>query len=225
MRLLIRSRIIISCRAVLNQRHGTRFFATETSSSSESFFKLFPRTFPNGGPPRDPFKINDKSLRREYRALQSSHHPDISQDTLKSSNINKAFTTLKNPYLRLAHLIQNLHGKDITNDSVSKEMIRKYQTERTENSAQYKEMLMQVMEAHEQLELAELENELEGLEAENSERIEQAEEKIDKELSKKNVDDINWDELIMDAIKLKYWVNIQNGIKDWEPGKPVHLTH
>ena len=33
------------------------------------------------------------------------------------------------------------------------------------------------------------------------------------------------DELIMEAIRLKYWVNIANACKEWEPGKPVHLTH
>lgn len=35
----------------------------------------------------------------------------------------------------------------------------------------------------------------------------------------------DWDPTIMEAIRLKYWVNIQNGIKEWEQGKPVHLTH
>lgn len=81
---------------------------------------------------------------------------------------------------------------------------------------------MQVMEAHEQLELAELENELETLGAENDERIRSTEEKINQSLKHTSID---WEELMMDAIQLKYWVNIQNGIKDWEPGKPVHLTH
>ena len=91
-----------------------------------------------------------------------------------------------------------------------------------EASMNYKEMLMQVMEAHEQLELAELENELETLEAENNERIKTTEERINQSLKNTPID---WEELMMDAIRLKYWVNIQNGIKDWEPGKPVHLTH
>ncbi|CAK9440418.1 uncharacterized protein LODBEIA_P45180 [Lodderomyces beijingensis] len=203
-------------------KHLIRCLAT--NNSSQSYFKLFPTSFPHGGPPRDPFSIDERNLRREYRLLQSANHPDVSQDTLKSSNINQAFTHLKNPYLRLAHVIQLLHGVDVTDDAVSKSMIHKYQVESMENSMRYKELLMQVMEAHEQLELAESEHELEGLGVENNERIEEEEHKVERELQRP-VEDIDWDELIMDAIRLKYWVNIQNGIRDWEPGKPVHLTH
>ena len=68
---------------------------------------------------------------------------------------------------------------------------------------------MQVMEAHEQLELAELENELETLEAENNERIKTTEERINQSLKHP----IDWEELMMDAIRLKYWVNIQTESK------------
>ncbi|KAI5951967.1 hypothetical protein KGF54_005042 [Candida jiufengensis] len=193
-----------------------------TSATPNSYFKLFPKSFPNGGPPNDSFLINEKQLRREYRALQSINHPDISSTTDNSTNINKAFTNLKNPYLRLAHLIKLDTGIDIQDDSVSKKYIADFQNSNNENSLIYKNMLLQVMEAHEQLELSESEKELENLELENNERIDESCDKIEKELHQKPID---WDEVIIDAIKLKYWVNIQNGIKDWEPGKPVHLTH
>ncbi|KAG5416987.1 hypothetical protein I9W82_004618 [Candida metapsilosis] len=196
-----------------------RWLSTE---ATPSYFKLFPHNFPHGGPPKDPFYINERQLRKEYRTLQGSNHPDVSSDTIASSNINQAFTHLRNPYLRLAHLIKLMHGVDITDDAVSKSMIAKFQNASDANAMAYKAMLLQVMEAHEQLEFAEQEQELDELEEENNDRIKQAEEKIESELKK---DPINWDELITDAIKLKYWVNIQNGIKDWEPGKPVHLTH
>lgn len=196
-----------------------RWLSTE---ATPSYFKLFPHNFPHGGPPKDPFFINEKQLRKEYRTLQSSNHPDVSSDTIASLNINQAFTHLRNPYLRLAHLIKLLHGIDITDDAVSKSMIAKFQNASDSNAMAYKSMLLQVMEAHEQLEFAEKEQELDELEDENNDRIKQAEEKIELELEK---EPINWDELITDAIKLKYWVNIQNGIKDWAPGKPVHLTH
>lgn len=189
-----------------------------------SYFKLFPQTFPQGGPPKDSFLINDRVLRREYRLLQSEHHPDVSADNDKSSDINRAYTALKNPYTRIAHFIY-LHLPDhvnITEDLVAKKLIQEYQQQSMESSMNYKEMLMLVLEAHEQLELAELENQLETLETENYERIERTENKIQRLLLEPK---INWEELMMDAIRLKYWVNIQNGIKEWEPGKPVHLTH
>ncbi|EMG51145.1 JAC1 J-type co-chaperone JAC1 [Candida maltosa Xu316] len=192
--------------------------------STQSFYKLFPKNFPHGGPPKDSFIINDRDLRREYRSLQSENHPDVSSDTAASSNINKAYTTLKNPYTRIAHFIHlySPNHVDITEDSVAKKIISEYQRKSTETSMDYKDMLMSVLEAHEQLELAESENQLETLEVENNERIEKTESKIEHVLQQPN---INWDDLIMDAIKLKYWVTIQNGIKEWEPGKPVHLTH
>ena len=86
-----------------------------------SFYELFPKTF-HMVAPQDSFIVNDKSLRREYRSLQSESHPDISSDTIKSSNINRAYTTLKNPYTRIAHFI---HLKlpnhvNITDDAVAK---------------------------------------------------------------------------------------------------------
>ncbi|RCK67724.1 J-type co-chaperone JAC1, mitochondrial [Candida viswanathii] len=182
-----------------------------------SYFKLFPQTFPQGGPPKDSFLISDRVLRREYRSLQGEHHPDVSSDNGKSSDINRAYTTIAHfIYLNLPNHV------NIAEDLVAKKLIQEYQQKSMETSMNYKEMLMQVLEAHEQLELAGLENELETLETENNERIESTEARIEDALQQP---EINWEELMMDAIRLKYWVNIQNGIKEWEPGKPVHLTH
>lgn len=200
-----------------------------------SYFELFPKTFPNKGFPKDSFIINSKVLRHEYRLLQSQHHPDIVMGSIQlnkdspsdsgySAILNKAYTTLKNPYNRIAHIIEVNHPDhlDITQDEISKKLIANFQSSSTESSLEYKEMLMNVMEAHESLEMADLESDLDDLSVENDERISSTEENIDKLLK---ADPIDWESVMMDAIKLKYWVNIQNGIKDWEPGKPVHLTH
>ncbi|WLF77444.1 hypothetical protein PVL30_001162 [Lodderomyces elongisporus] len=218
--------MVLSCKHLtrIAQVSFVRAYAL-TASATPSYFHLFPKSFPQGGPPGDPFQIKESQLRREYRNLQSIAHPDRSNSNVESAELNKAFTTLRNPYLRLAHIINLKRGVDITDDSVSKAMIKRYQTESVDNGLEYKELLMQVMEAHEQLELANSEEELEETERENEQRIEEAEEKIEQELKKGEDDSIDWDELIMDAIKLKYWVNIQNGIKEWAPDKPVHLTH
>ncbi|KAK6197103.1 molecular chaperone [Scheffersomyces amazonensis] len=220
-------------------------FYTEISSPStiNSYFDLFPKNFPNRGPPGDSFIINDRSLRREFRGLQSENHPDIligssalssgSSDTNTDNNhsdfssiINKAYTTLRNPYNRIAHFIKLYHPQklDITEDNVSKQLIGELNSNSPESSQNYKDMLMAVLDAHESLEMANDENDLQDLSTENDERI---------KLSVAQLDSIiqqqwpiqNWDNILMEAIKLKYWVNIQNGIKDWEPGKPVHLTH
>lgn len=83
-------------------------------------------------------------------------------------------------------------------------------------------MLMLVLDAHESLEMAELERELEELEADNDRRVHDATATVEALLRLPQVD---WDRVVMEAIKLKYWVNIQNAIKEWQQGKPVHLTH
>jgi len=83
-------------------------------------------------------------------------------------------------------------------------------------------MLMMVLEAHESLELATQDQDLEALSEENDERIVESEEAIGKLLETKP---LNWNGIMMEAVRLKYWINIQKGIKDWEPGKPVNITH
>ncbi|KAG7663413.1 JAC1 [[Candida] subhashii] len=215
-----------------------RRYTTNGVRPITSYFQLFPKSFPNGGPPKDSFLINPRQLRREYRELQSENHPDVligssflsdnrTNDSSKndfSSVINRGYVTLKNPYTRIAHYIKLNHPDhlDITQDDVSKRIISEHQNKSMEDSLEYKNILMEVLEAHEQLELANSESEFEGLEIENNSRIENSENLIEQVIQEGGS---NWDELMMLGIQLKYWVNIQNAIKEWEPGKPVHLTH
>ncbi|KAG7194510.1 uncharacterized protein KQ657_004725 [Scheffersomyces spartinae] len=191
-----------------------------------SYFALFPKSFPKGGPPADGFSINERSLRREFRSIQSQSHPDIAANGDKdvSALINRAYQIIRNPYLRVAHFIQLNHPSkvDITEDDIAKKYIAEVQGTSPQASIAYKEMLMAVMEAHESLELANTESDLDQLSEENNERINQSETTINKLLAANPID---WDHLIMEAIALKYWVNISNAIRDWEPGKSIHLTH
>ena len=210
----------------------------------KSYFDLLPRTFPHGAPPNGSFFVDTKSLRREFSTLQSENHPDIilgssvlnenknvsdsdgteRADDKFSALLNRAYSTLKNPYSRIAHIVELNHPEhpDITRDEVAKDLIAQFQTALPESSLEYKEMLMNVLEAHEQLEMATLETDLDTLSQENDERIHASEETINNLLKH---EPLNWNLVMMEAIKLKYWVNIQQAIRDWEPGKPVHLTH
>mmetsp|Transcript_846 Transcript_846/g.835 ORF Transcript_846/g.835 Transcript_846/m.835 type:complete len:232 (+) Transcript_846:3543-4238(+) len=207
------------------------------ATTIKSYFDLFPQTFPDHGPPNESFMINPRRLRREYRTLQSEHHPDIvigsaalskltdnEVDDKFSSLLNKAYSTISNPYSRIAHLIELNHPDhlDITQDDISKKLISDFQSSSDERSLEYKNMLMMVLEAHESLELATQDLDLEALSEENDERINESEEAIEKLLQKKPLD---WNSVMMEAVRLKYWINIQKGIKDWEPGKPVNITH
>lgn len=206
------------------------------TTRASNYFELFPKSFPTGGPPSDQFDINLRQLRREYRNLQSEHHPDVvmgsaalsvgraapSDDT--SALINKAYSTLRNPYTRAAYIIRLQHPDhlDITQDEVSKKLISQFQAESQEYSQEYKMLLMMVLDAHESLELASSEADLEHLTVENDARIEETLQNIGRLIEQNPVP---WNDFIIEAIRMKYWVNIANGIKEWEPGKPVHLTH
>ncbi|WEJ94098.1 hypothetical protein PSN45_001577 [Yamadazyma tenuis] len=231
---MITNKYVVS--AFLRPLRIYRWYSSTLTTTLKSYFDLFPKSFPGGGPPSDPFKVAPKALRREFRLLQSEHHPDIligSQALSKSPEassgdfsafLNKAYTTIQNPYTRVSHLIELYHPQhpDISQDDVSKKMIEKFQSESEESSLEYKGMLMTVLDAHESLEFANSEEDLEPLSDENKVRIEETEETIDQLLIETPID---WDKVMLEAIRLKYWVNIQNGIKDWEPGKPVLLTH
>ncbi|OBA24126.1 hypothetical protein METBIDRAFT_37876 [Metschnikowia bicuspidata var. bicuspidata NRRL YB-4993] len=206
--------------------------------TQDTLFRLFPKLFPAGGPPKDPFQVNLRLLRREYRALQGQNHPDVvmgaagfgpnttagSVNDGASSAINHAYATLRNPYTRAAYIVELQHPEklDITKDDVLKQFIANVQAASQEHSLDYKALLMTVLEAHEALESATSEADLAALEEENTARIEQSEQSLDALLKQTPVP---WEAFIIETIELKYWVNIANGIKDWEPGKPVLLTH
>lgn len=198
-----------------------------TARWASNYFAVFPKTYPRGGPPRDPFTTNLRALRREYRVLQSKSHPDRgdtageSDVNQASADINQAYATLKNPYGRAAHVIALHHPEkwDINSDAVAKSLIAQFQSDPA-NLLDYKNLLMVVLEAHEQLELAATEADLKALALENDARIEKTLEVIEQLLAEEK-----WDSVLVEAIRMKYWVNIANAIKEWEPGKPVQLTH
>lgn len=205
----------------------------------KNYFELYPKTFPQGGPPKDSFLINDRLLRREHRGLQSQNHPDIvmgsasllngegeeaKSDNQISALLNRAYSTIKNPYTRAAYLIKIQHPEklDITQDETSKDLIAKFQQSSSEYTLDYKMLLMTVLDAHESLEMAANEGDLESLAVENDERVEESEEKLERLFK---TEPVPWNDILIETIRLKYWMNIANGIKEWEPGKPVHLTH
>jgi molecular chaperone HscB len=79
---------------------------------------------------------------------------------------------------------------------------------------------MEVMDAQEAIEEASTQAEIAALMESNKTRIEsttakmaQAFERNDSEAAKN------------ECVRLKYWRSLQEGLKDWEPGKQVRLIH
>lgn len=188
-------------------------FLSSRPQSITNFFTLFPKTTNS----KIFFKIDPKSLRKEYRSLQQQLHPDSNishDDTIpkyddsQSSLLNKAYSTLKSSLLRSQHILA-LNGIDLSKDEVSKEY-----------SLKDRELLFEILDIHENLENVNNENELEPVKQENDERIEKSEDTLNELFNNKD-----YENAAVETIRLRYWWNIDNAIKNWEPGKPINLTH
>ncbi|KAI2635169.1 Co-chaperone Hsc20 [Xylaria nigripes] len=193
-------------------RPGTSQPDAETEPKApQTHYDFFPKSLPEGPPPRGTFKVDVRALRREFLTLQAGAHPDLHPSHMKaraqatSARINEAFRTLENP-LRRAQYILSLRGRDIANDETAK--------------VDDPELLMLVLETRECIEEAEEEGDLEVLKAENEERIRLCEEQLEKLFAADELDAAS-----AEAVRLKYWVNVRESINNWEKGKPVVLQH
>ncbi|KAF4547600.1 HSCB C-terminal oligomerization domain-containing protein [Elsinoe fawcettii] len=189
----------------------------EAAPAKESFlpqthYDYFPLTLgPDRIPPKAPFKVDLKALRREFLQLQSKAHPDLApagkkrQAEALSSRINEAYKTLQNPLLRAQYLL-SLRGIDVAEDETAK--------------VEDPDLLMEVLETRETIEEAEKEEDLQELKETNEVRIEKSEEILSRAFQEDNMDKAK-----EEAVRLRYWVNIRESIDGWEKGKPVVLVH
>ena len=198
-------------------RCGTsKLYSSSTSSRKRSIkpqthYELFPQTAPSGPPPEGPFEIDVRKLKKEFLQLQAKAHPDLHQGENRaraegaSALINEAYKTLQNP-LRRAQYLLSLRGIDVAEDETAK--------------VDDPELLMDVLEAREEIENANQESDLELTRQINNGRIEDstwileaAFEKDDMKMAKE------------ETVKLRYWINIKDSLDAWEKGKPVVLSH
>jgi len=138
-------------------------------------------------------------------------HPDRHPASLKnraeatSARINEAYKTLQNPLLRAQYLL-SLRGIDVAEDETAK--------------VEDPDLLMEVLDAREEIEEAQEEHELDGMKVLNGERIDACEKILDVAFRE--------DDMVLakaEAVKLRYWVNIKESLDRWEKGKPVVLVH
>lgn len=184
---------------------------TPKNAIPQTHYEFFPRALPEGPPPAGPFTIDVRTLRREFLQLQAKAHPDLHPQHMKlraeatSARINEAFKTLSSPLLRAQYLL-SLRGLDIANDETAK--------------VEDPELLMEVLEAREEIEEATEESELEPLKARNETRQEESITELERCFAEGDLPGA-----VRECVKLRYWVNIRESIDDWEPGKPVVLMH
>lgn len=201
------------------------------------YYDLFPESLPQGPPPQGPFDIDVRALRREFLRLQAASHPDYfhsastssssssapdpentaaaakrrRQAEVTSSHINAAYKTLSHPLLRAQYILAERYGVDLAGDEAGSH---------AGGAPADPALLMEVLEAREAIDEAESEDDLEGPMAENEERIGRCLEGLRRAFAEGDVDGA-----VEEAIRLRYWESIKEGIRGWEKGVGGGLLH
>lgn len=81
-------------------------------------------------------------------------------------------------------------------------------------------LLVEVLGAREEIEEAETEDNLSPLRTVNDERIKGSLRTLEHAFSKDDLETAK-----VEAVRLRYWVNIKESLDAWEKGKPVVLVH
>lgn len=207
------------------------------------YYDLFPETLPQGPPPQGPFDIDVRALRREFLRLQAASHPDYfhsasttnSSDSSSpssspsspeniaaakrrrqaeaiSSHINAAYKTLSHPLLRAQYILAERYGVDLAGDEAG--------SHAGIGAAADPTLLVEVLEAREAIDEAESEADLEAPMAENEERIGRCIDGLRRAFAEGDVDGA-----VGEAVRLRYWESIKEGIRGWEKGAGGGLLH
>lgn len=206
------------------------------------YYDLFPESLPQGPPPQGPFDIDVRALRREFLRLQAASHPDYfhaastssstssssssapdpediaaakrrRQAEAASSHINAAYKTLSHPLLRAQYILAERYGVDLAGDEAGSHT-------GAIGAAADPALLVEVLEAREAVDEAENESDLEGPMAENEARIGRCVEGLRRAFAEGDVDGA-----IGEAVRLRYWESIKEGIRGWEKGVGGGLLH
>ncbi|KAL4802927.1 Co-chaperone HscB, C-terminal oligomerization domain-containing protein [Aspergillus unguis] len=196
--------------------------ATEIPNAPDTttYYTIFPSTVPSGPPPQSPFHIDISSLKREFLSLQNTIHPDKyppgptkqAAESL-SATINEAYRTLADPLLRAQYLLREFHGIDVTaEDGAGSHPLDP-------------ELLMEVMDVQEAIEEVgdgpEAEGRIEEMKRENDERLRGCIEELGRAFDEGDVQGATGE-----AVRLKFWVSVAGGLKEWEPGMGgIRLVH
>ena len=176
----------------------------------QTYYDMFPETFPSGPPPKAPFSPDLKKLRKEFIQLQALAHPDRAgadkqrQAEALSARINEAYKTLQDPLRRARYLLAQ-QGIDAEDESA----------QISDNA-----LLMEVMEAREAVEEVEDEEGLASIREENDARIEESVKVLEECFAKGD-----FEAATQEAIRLRYWSNIAESIHGWEKGVGGGINH
>lgn len=208
----------------------------------QTYYSLFPKTFPNGPPPNSPFKLDNSiksQLKQEYLKIQATTHPDTvgpnasaathreAED--QSAKYSIAYRTLLSPLRRAQHLIACRTG---ALDPLSEESGRRQanggdpedlsshqqqnQPDVNDSAGIDEDFLMEVLMAREAAEEATSAEELRALIEENNARIRETEDLLQDAFCNYTGD--KEEEGLRRAIeltrKLSYWEGIDRQLQE-----------
>ncbi|KAG5361088.1 Co-chaperone protein HscB-like protein [Yarrowia sp. C11] len=194
-----------------------------------SFYSYFPKTLPEGAPPKGKFELDTRALRNEFLRLQSQYHPDklrqlteeqrqgmtLEELEQRSADLNKAYKALCDPLQRAIHILQN-RGIDVDEEKKGEDDISAGPPKGVEDM----EALMEIMEVHEAIEEATEQSQIDSLKEENGKRIEAS----IKDLTSAFASD-DLEKAKAATILLRYWSNIHNALDQWVVGKFNPVNH
>ena len=117
----------------------------------------------------------------------------------------KEYAALRDPLLRAQYLLA-LRGVDVSGD----------ETSRLDDQT----LLMEILETHEALEDAETEADIDALKIQNSARVEKSIAELERSFAANDIE-----AAAREAVRLRYWKNIEDGLKNWVAGERVVLQH
>ncbi|SCU92756.1 LAME_0F01354g1_1 [Lachancea meyersii CBS 8951] len=171
-------------------------------------FKVFPKTISGA---KWVWDVDLRNLRKEYRALQAQEHPDTNAntDSNRSSELNHAYQTLRQPLLRAQHILKTQAEMDLNNEQSAQDI-----AQRDPN------LLMRVLDVHEELETLASEEDVKQIASDNQARMRDLEQKLGDAFQSQD-----WNLAAQLTVELKYWSNLDKAIKEWEPGTRLELDH
>lgn len=81
-------------------------------------------------------------------------------------------------------------------------------------------LLLEVVELQERLEEADDEEEVEQMQLENDGRMATTVERLEQAFGEEDLEAAK-----AEAVRLRYWENVDQSLKKWEKGKPIVLVH
>jgi molecular chaperone HscB len=214
----VRSSCIREIRVSLSPLSQSRSFSSSHRRLSDSppkapqtHYDFFPNTFPAGPPPKGDFSLSLRELRNEFLRLQAQAHPDLhpaerkKQAEALSSRINEAYKTLQSPLLRAQYLL-SLRGETAHEDDAAK----------LGDASEDQELLMEVLELREAIEEAQVQEDVDAIKRENEERVRESVKVLEGAFKEDDIDTAR-----KEAVKLRYWINVEETLHAWEEGKPA----